>query len=422
MTEELKNEIRLKKAETDEEYEIRICALKDEFDLSWDDIAAIINTELGQNYTESRYRKMWKAYCLGVKNTAIQKRPRNKQEGEYLTYSNDTKVVKDDISESSNFSDYIQQKIDLQKERVKISDERIQANAYIRALAREETIKEIALECAREMNSKKILRPNNNNFCIDEDKNSAIVCLSDWHYGIDINNYWNVYNPDIAKKRVSKLREEVRDLCIRNNVKDLHVVNLSDLIAGRIHLGIRLESRFDVITQTIQVSEILAELLNDWAADFEINYYDCLDNHSRLEPNKKDAMDLESLARIIPWYLKERLDKSIVIHENEYDEGIITFKCHGYEIVGVHGDHDKLSAVVNNMSLMTHRHYDLVVTAHLHHFSADEQHETVVLSNGSLMGVDTYAKNLRLTSKASQNLIIVNDTSPCFCIYRIVLN
>ena len=84
MTEDLRNEIKLRKAETDEEYEIRICGLKDEFDLSWDDIAAIINTELGQNYTESRYRKMWKAYCLGVKNTAIQKRPRNKQEGEYL--------------------------------------------------------------------------------------------------------------------------------------------------------------------------------------------------------------------------------------------------------------------------------------------------------------------------------------------------
>ena len=66
MTEDLRNEIKIRKAETDEEYEIRICGLKDEFDLSWDDIAAIINTELGQNDTESRYRKMWKAYCLAV--------------------------------------------------------------------------------------------------------------------------------------------------------------------------------------------------------------------------------------------------------------------------------------------------------------------------------------------------------------------
>ena len=156
--------------------------------------------------------------------------------------------------------------------------------------------------------------------------------------------------------------------------------------------------------------------------DFEIHYYDCLDNHSRLEPNKKDAMDLESLARVIPWYLKERIGGKVIIHENEFDEGIISFKCHGYEICGVHGDHDKPSAVVDNMCLMTHRHYDMVLTAHLHHFSADEKNETVVVSNGSLMGTDTYAKNLRLSSKASQNLIIVGDNSVCECIYRIILN
>jgi hypothetical protein len=383
--------------ETEDDYILRICGLKEDKRLLWDEIARIINKELELNYSESRYRKLYSAYKKGKAD-----------------------VVKEE--EIPEISEYMQQKIELQKERVKISDERIQTNAYIRQIAREETIKEIASKCAQEMNSKKLLEITKDKNLYFDKNNSAIVCLSDWHYGIDIKNYWNVYNPDIAKERVSKLRDEVRRRCIENNVKDLHVVNLADLIAGRIHLGLRLESRFDVITQVMQVSEILVELLNDWADDFEIHYYDCLDNHSRLEPNKKDAMDLESLARVIPWYLKERLNNRIVIHENEYDEGIITFRCHGYEVVGVHGDHDKPSSVVDNMSLMTHKHYDLVVTAHLHHFSADEKNETVVVSNGSLMGTDTYAKNLRLSSKASQNLIIVTNNSPCECIYRIILN
>lgn len=383
--------------ETEDDYILRICGLKEDKRLLWDEIARIINKELELNYSESRYRKLYSAYKKGKAD-----------------------VVKEE--EIPEISEYMQQKIDLQKERVKISDERIQTNAYIRQIAREETIKEIASKCAQEMNSKKLLEITKDDNLYFDKNNSAIVCLSDWHYGIDIKNYWNIYNPDIAKERVSKLRDEVRRRCIENNVKDLHVVNLADLIAGRIHLGLRLESRFDVITQVMQVSEMLAELLNNWANDFAIHYYDCLDNHSRLEPNKKDAMDLESLARVIPWYLKERIGNHITIHENEYDEGIITFKCHNYEIVGVHGDHDKPGKVVDNMSLMTHRHYDLVVTAHLHHFSADECNETVVVSNGSLMGTDTYAKNLRLSSKASQNLIIATDDSPCACIYRIILN
>ena len=383
--------------ESEEDYQLRICSLKEQKGLYWDEVAQIINRELDLNYTESRYRKLYSAYKKGRDETI----------GEDVT---------------SELSEYILQKLDLQKERVKLSDERTQINAYVRQLAREETIKEIALQCAQEMNSKKLLRNEKVVRDFFGEGNSAIVCLSDWHYGIDIKNYWNTYNPEIAKERIAKLRDEVTVRCLANGVKDLHVVNLSDLICGRIHLGLRLESRFDVITQVMQVSEILAELLNDWSKDFEIHYYDCLDNHSRLEPNKKDAMDLESLARVIPWYLKERLGGKVIIHENEFDEGIISFKCHGYEICGVHGDHDKPSAVVDNMCLMTHRHYDMVLTAHLHHFSADEKNETVVVSNGSLMGTDTYAKNLRLSSKASQNLIIVGDNSVCECIYRIILN
>lgn len=381
--------------ETEEDYQFRICSLKDAKGLYWDEIAQIINKELDLNYTESRYRKLYAAYKKG------------KEEG-----SSEIEIPE--------ISEYIQQKIELQKEKVKISDERIQTNAYIRQLAREETIKEIALKCAREMNSKKMLPEYHTIQAFG--KNAAIVELSDWHYGIDIKNYWNIYNPDIARERVSKLKEEIISKCVANNVEELYVVNLADLIAGRIHLGLRLESRFDVITQVMQVSEILAELLNGLSKYFKIHYYDCLDNHSRLEPNKKDAMDLESLARVIPWYLKERIGDRIEIHENEFDEGIITFNCHGYEVVGVHGDHDKPNTVVAHMSLMTHKHYDLVLTAHLHHFSADESNETVVISNGSLMGTDTFAKNLRLSSKASQNLIIVTDKSVCECIYRIILN
>ena len=404
--------------ETDEEYEIRICGLKDEFDLSWDDIAAIINTELGQNYTESRYRKMWKAYCLGVKNTAIQKRPRNKQEGEYLTYDNN--ISKTEEEKSTEFSDYIQQKIELQKERVKVSDERIQANAYIRALAREETIKEIALECAKEMNSKKMLEAPRAIECFGG--NAAILQLSDIHYGLIVDNYWNKYNPDIAKEKIAQLRDKVIKYCKLNDVSDLYITELGDAIAGRIHETIRYQSRFDVITQIMQISEIIAEMITDLAQYFNIHYYCCLDNHSRLEPNKKAALDLESLARIIPWYLKERVGDFVEVNDNKYGEDIITFKCKGFNIAGCHGDKDSPIKIVDNLSMMTRENFDMVLTAHLHHFSADEKNQILVISNPSILSTDDYSKNLRLSSKSAQNLIIVSDENVMECLYRIVLN
>ena len=277
------------------------------------------------------------------------------------------------------------------------------------------------------MSSKKLLplkHPKKNSS--DECK-EAILCLSDWHYGICCDNYWNKYDPEIARERISQLLSESLKYIKENNVDTVHVLNLGDLIAGRIHLTLRLESRFDVITQIMEVSEILAEFLNELANNvLVVEYYSCSDNHSRLEPNKSDSLDLESLCRITDWYLEKRLsnrDNNIFINKNTYGDDIITFDTMGFKFLGVHGHLDKNNTtMIDSISRMTEDHYDLILTAHLHHFSADEKNRTVIVSNGSVMGVDSYAKNLRLSSFPSQNLIIVSEKSPCEAIYRIKLN
>jgi predicted phosphodiesterase len=71
---------------------------------------------------------------------------------------------------------------------------------------------------------------------------------------------------------------------------------------------------------------------------------------------------------------------------------------------------------------MTKQNFDLILTAHLHHFNADEKNEIVIVSNGSLMGTDQYAKDLRLSSIPSQNLILVTDKSVVDYIHRVILN
>ena len=349
-----------------------------------------------------------------------------------LSYYSDVEEITNEDADSSymNYEETLSKLdskiLELKKERVKLQDERIQGNAYYRRLSREDTIIEIAKDFASKMSSKKLLPlrqfPNNPS---DECK-EAILCLSDWHYGICCDNYWNKYNPEIAKERIAKLLDETIHYVKENNVDTLHVLNLGDLIAGRIHLTLRLESRFDVITQIMEVSEILAEFLNELANNVSIvEYYSCSDNHSRLEPNKSDSLDLESLCRITDWYLSERLshrNNNIFINKNTYGDDIITFDAMGYRFAAIHGDKDKnTSATIDSISRMTEDHYDLILTAHLHHFSAEEKNRTVILANGCIMGVDSYAKNLRLSSFPSQNLIIVSEKSPCEAIYRIKL-
>lgn len=392
--------------ESDIEYIYRMCTHKNEYGMSWEELSIIVNEELHTNRSESYYRK-------NFKNGAFD-----------LNYAEE-KI--DDCSEDDRAS-LTEILLNIRKEKVRVRDENTQMNALIRKQARYESLldisKEIASNIAKEMAAHKYLYIESTTPTVKSSHNrSAILELSDWHYGISVNSYWNVYNPTIARDRVKKLLEETIRYCRFNGVEEIFVVNLADLICGRIHLTLRLQSRIDVITQIIEVSEILAEFLAELSnTGMRVHYAGCLDNHSRLEPNKGDALDLESLARITDWYLKERLGKAIEFHENTYSHDLVDFIVRGHKVAGIHGDKDKPNEVVKHISLMTRNSYELVLTAHLHHFSCDEQNETVVISNGSLMGTDDYAEKLRLSSKPSQNLIIVSDDNVCESIYRIVLD
>ena len=375
------------------EYKRRIYILKNsgELDITWDQIAKLFEQNFGISRSDTTWRR-------DSKKMLSQESP------------SDAESIKELL-------------LEFRKERYKISDERTQNNALIRRMAREETIKEIALETAKEMSSKKILpkyTPQITNI-----NQEAILQISDWHYGIEIDNFLNKFDPDECVKRVALLLEHSKQYFIKNPVKKIHVVNLGDLIAGRIHSQIRLQSRYDVITQTLHVAELLAEFLTELTSIAPVEYYDCLDNHSRVEPNKSEHLDLESLARIIPWFLRYRLENSNVnININPINEDIITFNVLDgkYAIGGVHGHKDRPGKVVDNLTMMTKIDFDLILTAHLHHFSCDEKNETIVVSNGSLMGTDSYAVDLRLSSIPSQNIIIVNDKTVVNDIHRVVLN
>lgn len=354
---------------------------------TWKEIADALNNEFELDFTPSKYQS------------------------QYLR-------AKERSEEQLDVDSYIK----AQKEKITNRDILNQANAYIRRMSREDTLKDIALTCAQEMSSKKLLPVYFDNDCESKGDKKAILCISDWHYGIEFKNYWNTFNPEVAKERISKLCEKTIEYGLKNGVNQLFVVNLSDLIAGRIHAQIRYQSRIDVITQTIEVSEILAEFLTNLSKYFKVEYRDCLDNHSRLEPNKADSMDLESLVRVITWYLKERLKNTdITIHDNFFGEDIVSFSVFNHRICAVHGHKDRPENVIKNLTMMTQEHWDLILTAHRHHFSADEANECLVVSNGSLMGTDSYAANLRLSSKPTQNLIIVSEDNVAESIYRIVV-
>ena len=240
-----------------ENFILRLADLKqNDKTITWQDIADNVYLNYGINRSESWVRKV-------VKDS--------------MDLSNGEEIL-ESLNEAKN---QIEQKtFEMKKERVKLNDQRSQINSAIRRISREETIKEIAYEVAKSMSSQKTLPKRDPLEEISDCE--AILCISDWHYGLDFKNPWNEFNPEICKNRIAKLRDKAIKYIKDHKCKKIHLANLGDLIAGRIHLTIRLESRYDVITQTLHVSEILSELINDLSKYANVNYYDCLDNHSRL--------------------------------------------------------------------------------------------------------------------------------------------
>ena len=376
--------------------------------LSWQDIVNLVEEKYGVFHSRHWYSRYYY--------------------NNYLTFTpTDSNAptkrsIEANITENKNKQDsYHEKLLTLQKEKAKISDEINQNRAYIRRIAREETLKEIALEAVKNIGNKKLLPTYNGPVTVNTSK-EAILLLSDWHYGFDFVNPWNTYNPEIARKRISKLLNETIKICKEQEVTNINVLNLADLIAGRIHLTIRLESRIDVITQIMEVSEILAEFLNELTKHFIVTYYSCTDNHSRIEPDKTQSLDLESLCRITDWFLRQRLGNKVNFPTNKFGDDIITFNILGHRVAAVHGHDDKPNKCIDEISLLTRQTYDLICMAHRHHFSMDEKDQCRLVCNGSLMGSDAYAIKLRLHSRPSQTLIITTREKVCDSIHILELN
>lgn len=382
--------------ETIVDYCHRIASLREDYDLTWDEVAEIINGNTGLNYTESKYRKAEKRYLASL-------RLQEEAQEEDCCDGFDSKIA------------------ELKMLKVQVSDERVQANALYRTMAREETLKEIAANLAEKIGSKSFLAPTKLTNFAPKSK-SAILCLSDIHYGLTIDLFCNQYDTDIARQRIQKLQDKVVEYINFNKISDLYVVNLGDLISGRIHTTIRINNKIDVITQTMEMSRILADFLQDLSAYTTIHYTSTSDNHSRLEPIKSESLDKENLQRMIDFHIQYACKDYVDFIDNQFGDDIATFDIGKFKIVATHGDKDTPANAIQHLSLMTNNHYDLCLIAHRHHMSMDENCGTLLIANGSICGTDDFAQKLRVHSNPSQNLIILGENSAVECIYKIDLN
>lgn len=311
-------------------------------------------------------------------------------------------------------------KIELQKERQRFFDQRVEFNRLVREQAREDELKEI-LE--RTIESGNLPRLEYVPFEAYESDSSLIVFVNDLHYGANYKNYWGEYNSEICKKMLQKYLAEIIRVAETHSAQDCYVVCNGDNISGGIHLSIRVTNKENVIEQITGVSELLSEFLAELSVHFNQVYFSSVaGNHSRID-KKDDAVLGERLDDLVEWYLAARLQNFENIHigyGEKIDQTIYLINVRGNLMLGIHGDFDPSITNVTNLQAMVGVPIHAMLMGHRHYNMTADVQGIKVIQSGSFLGTDDYCITKRLHGHPSQIISVVTDDG-IICNYDIDL-
>lgn len=387
-------DFRLFENETPNQAIYRICKHKDEIG-TWEDVGNVLNDMLGENLSSSAYRKKFQYFEQIMKDN------------ENLFFEN--KNYLDDLKEM---------KREIQKEKIKLSDERTELKRLYREQARRESFLDVVKRAMSE-DVKPLVEPNHIGGFNYAD-NDLIVSLTDIHTGIEIDNAFNKFNENILRKRFNTYLQKILEVRERHNSENCYVI-IGEVVSGIIHNNLRIENNLDLMQSFKLVATLISDFLTELSKYFnDVHVYINEGNHSRISPNKEDNIQGENVDVLVPFYLKARLQliDNIFIHENEVMEEIAMFKVRGNIVMSAHGDNDKVSSVVQKFTMLFEFKPDLVYLGHRHTNAMETVYDTKVIQSGCLSGTDNYALSKRLRNKAEQTISVITEDG-LECLYDV---
>ena len=335
---------------------------------------------------------------------------------------------KESQSDSSHDDKYLKelenQKRELQKERVKVRDERNELNRVIREEARKESYKEQVIRNILEYQSSPLLYDESKQFTgVLKTDNDLIISCTDIHAGIEIDNYFNKFDENVLKDRFNQYLDKIFEVQLRHGSENAYVI-LSELVSGIIHNELRIENNQNLIEQFLSVTNYISQFLAELSYHFNtVNVYICPGNHSRISPKKEDSLKGENIDHLAIPFLEAKLQNfdNIKFYKNEIEESIAMFTVRNNIVMSSHGDKDSPSNVVQKFTFLFGTCPSLVYLGHRHKNGLTTVYNTKVIESGTLSGTDNYALDLRLHTKPSQTISVVTKNG-LDCLYDVKFN
>lgn len=392
-----------KDTENELQYLWRLGQAKDSglLELDWNGIADLMNKYFGdpdKPYSEAAWRKPYQMAKKFLENGVF-----------------------NNLNEDEYFKELQLQKQEIQKEKRKLYDERLDINRRLREESRLETTIEKFEDMLSSVSNNRYIAYSPT---ISESKNDMIVCLSDLHIGATYYGFDGAYDSLIAKERLERYLEEIINIQKTHNAENCICLLLGDLISGSIHKTISVTNKENVIEQVKLACEYISDFVYELGKHFKtVELRGVSGNHSRIE-EKEDALLGERLDTLILWFIKSMLKnvKNISVIDEEIDDTLSTFFVRDKLYFGVHGDFDSTSDTsISKLILWAKMTPYCVVCGHKHYPAMTDVSGIKVVQSGSLGGSgDEYTRQKRLTGKPSQTVLVVNDKG-IKCCYPIEL-
>lgn len=380
-----------------EEYLARVYRSKIELGLTNKEIANRINEELGTSYGESTLR--CKAELV------------NKILDRQLEKSCDLSKTKlDEVREALG-------ELDIKEQLVRNRTNKLNKikRDFVKSLEIANDIKDVLIS---ETNMPQI---NGERIELSSD-NKLIVHCGDWHIGYVINGYLNnFYNYEIAKKRLGKLKEEIRKVCKLYNINEITLVNCGDIIENTyMRQNQSYECEFDLSHQIVYATKLLYSFsteLSQLDGGKNINIVSVGGNHNRLNSQKDSNIEGDEANVIVVEMLKDFKELSnnnrITINDTDYKDNSSEFEINGMVFKAIHGDNrvDKNKKLYDSEHTITDSKYKAIFRGHDHNFNVLSQNNGgYVITCGCLFGYNPYSvKKIGCSTNASQTLVVVGQ-------------
>lgn len=331
----------------------------------------------------------------------------------------------DAIRSTDKISEFDRKKIELQTERQKFYDQRNAFNKLVRERSRQEELNEILFKAIQSGNLPQLNYEFDPYGVVAQSDNDLLVSLNDIHYGATVENYWNTYNSNICREMMCRYLDRIIQIARTHTSQNCIVWANGDEISGNIHKSIAVTNKENVIEQIKGVSELIAEFISELSKHFAtVTFVSVAGNHSRLDPNKDNALVSERLDDLIEWYLSARLQnfENVIIGGGEkVDETMYLVDVRGKTYCGVHGDFDGSPSKIQALQTMARRPLYAVLSGHLHHCKMDDVQGIRTIMAGSFLGMDDYCVQKRIYGRPEQ-MVCVCDETGVRCSYNVSLN